>query len=51
MNPYIILMNVRSKSYTILAPATVAPVLNANVKRNPNPNPDPNLKPYPTPNH
>ena len=28
----------------------IAPVINANVKRNPNPNPNPNLTPYPTPN-
>ena len=34
------------------APATIAPVINANVKRNPNPNPNPkpNLNPHPTPN-
>ena len=30
-------------------PATIAPVINANVKRNPNPNPNPNLISYPTP--
>ena len=35
---------------TTLAPATIAPVINANVKQNPNPNPNPNLNPYPTPN-
>ena len=35
---------------TIFAPATIAPVINVNVKRNPNPNPKPNLNPYPTPN-
>ena len=37
---------------TTFAPATIAPVINANVKRNPNPNPNPkpNLHPYPTPN-
>ena len=37
---------------TTFAPATIALVINANVKRNPNPNPnpDPNLNPYPTPN-
>ena len=37
------------------APATIAPMVNANVKHNPNPNPNPNLNPYPTlnqkPNH
>ena len=37
------------------APATIAPMVNANVKHNPNPNPHPNLNPYPTliqkPNH
>ena len=40
-------------------PATVAPIVNANIKHNPNPNPNPNrnpnLNPYPTlnqkPNH
>ena len=44
---------------TTFAPATIAPVINANVKHNPNPNPNPNpkrnLNPYPTlnqkPNH
>ena len=39
---------------TTFAPATIAPVINVNVKRNPNPNPNPNpkpnLNPYPTPN-
>ena len=37
---------------TTFAPATIAPVINANVKRKPNPNPNPklNLNPYPTPN-
>ena len=30
------------------APATIAPVVNANVQYNPNPNPNPNLYPYPT---
>ena len=31
--------------------ATIAPMINANVKPNPNPNPKPNLNPYyPTPN-
>ena len=36
---------------TTFALATIAPVINANVKRNPNtnPNPKPNLNPYPTP--
>ena len=36
----------------IFAHATIAPVVNRNVKRNPNPNPNPNpnLNPYPTPN-
>ena len=37
------------------APATIAPMVNANVKHNPNPNPNPNLNPYPilnpNPNH
>ena len=33
------------------APATFAPAVNPNVKRNPNPNPNPNLNPYPTPNY
>ena len=35
---------------TNFAPATIAPVINANVKRTSNPNPNPNLNPYPTPN-
>ena len=35
---------------TTFAPATIAPVITANVKRNPNPNPKPNLNHYPTPN-
>ena len=37
---------------TTFAPATIAPVINANVKHNPNPKtiPKPNLNPYPTPN-
>ena len=36
---------------TTFAPATIAPVVNPNVKRNPNPKPySPNLNPYPTPN-
>ena len=41
---------INSVEGTTFAPATVAPVINANVKRNPNsnPNPNPNLKPYPT---
>ena len=30
------------------APATIAPMINANIKLNPNPNP--NINPYPTPN-
>ena len=34
------------------APATIAQMINTNVKcnPNPNPNPNPNLNPYPTPN-
>ena len=35
---------------TTFAPATIAPVVNPNVKRNPIPNPNPNPNPYPTPN-
>ena len=31
----------------IFAPATIAPMINANVKRNSNPNPNPTLNPYP----
>ena len=38
------------KECTTFAPATIASVINANVKRNPNPNPNPTLNPYPTPN-
>ena len=33
-----------------IAPATITPVVNPKVKRNPNPNPNTNLNPYPTPN-
>ena len=33
---------------TTFAPATIAPMVNANFKHNPNPNPNPNLNPYPT---
>ena len=40
-----------SVEYTTFAPATIAPMVNANVKHNPNPNPNPNLNPYPTLNH
>ena len=40
--------NRKTKECTTLAPATIAPVRNADVKHNPNPNP--NLNPYPTPN-
>ena len=32
-----------------IAPATIAPVVNPNVKHNPKPNHNPNLNPYPTP--
>ena len=43
------MMNVRHNAH-----ATIAPVVNPNVKRSPNPNPNPNanpyLNPYPTPN-
>ena len=37
---------------TTFAPATIAPVINTNVKHNsnPNPNPNPNLNSYPSPN-
>ena len=44
-----------SVEYTTFAPATIALMVNANVKHNRNPNPNPNLNPYPTlnkkPNH
>ena len=33
----------QSVECTTFAPATIVPVINANVKRNPNPNPNPNL--------
>ena len=39
-----------NSSECTFAPATIAPMINANVKRNPNPNPNPYLNPYPTPN-
>ena len=42
--------NFASIECTTVAPATIAPVINANVKRNSNPKPNPNLNPYPTPN-
>ena len=32
------------------APATIAPMININVKRNPTPNPNPNFNLYPIPN-
>ena len=47
----------KEKECTTFAPATIAPMINANVKHNPNPNPNlnpnpnPILNPNPNPNH
>ena len=41
-------MGAQKNDCTTFAPATIAPMINANVERNPNPNPY--LNPYPTPN-
>ena len=48
MYPHQINMRILCDECTTFAPATIAPMMNANVKRNPNPNPNPNLKFYPT---
>ena len=35
--------------YNIFSCVTIAPMIYANIKRNPNPNPNPNFNPYPPP--